>query len=89
MIFREATIQDILQIQIVRNAVKENMLTSPDLVPNVDVEDYITRRGKGWVCVIDNMVVGFSIVSVMDHNIWALFVTPKYEEKKLASNYTI
>jgi hypothetical protein len=28
MIFREATIEDILQIQLVRNAVKENKLSS-------------------------------------------------------------
>ena len=79
MIFREATIQDIQQIQVVRNAVKENMLSNPALVPDVDVEDYITRRGKGWVCVIDVVVVGFSIADLVDHNIWALFVDPTCE----------
>jgi GNAT superfamily N-acetyltransferase len=81
MNFRQATIQDIEQIQIVRNAVKENMLSNPALVPDADVEDYITRRGKGWVCVIDNAVVGFSIVSVLDQNVWALFVDPGSEAK--------
>lgn len=81
MIFREATIQDIQQIQVVRNAVKENMLSNPALVPDADVEDYITRRGKGWVCVIDDVVVGFSIADLVDHNIWALFVDPNSEAK--------
>jgi GNAT superfamily N-acetyltransferase len=81
MIFREATIQDIQQIQVVRNAVKENMLSNPALVPDNDVEDYITRRGKGWVCVIDDVVVGFSIADLVDHNIWALFVDPDLEAK--------
>ncbi len=81
MIFREATIQDIKQIQVVRNAVKENMLSNPALVPDSDVKDYITTRGKGWVCVIDDVVVGFSIADLVDHNIWALFVDPNCEAK--------
>lgn len=78
MIFREATINDIPQIQVVRNAVKENQLSDPALVPDKDVEDYLFRRGKGWVCEIDKTIVGFSIVSVIDHNVWALFVLPGY-----------
>lgn len=81
MIFREATILDIQQIQVVRNAVKENMLSNPALVPDADVQDYISRRGKGWVCVIDNVVAGFSIADLVDHNIWALFVDPNCEAK--------
>jgi len=81
MIFREATIPDIQQIQVVRNAVKENMLSNSALVPDSAVEDYITRRGKGWVCVIDDVVVGFSIADLVDHNIWALFVDPSCEAK--------
>ncbi len=81
MIFREATIEDIKQIQIVRNAVKENTLSNPALVTDADVQDYIVRRGKGWVCVIDNVVVGFSIVDLVEHNIWALFVHPDAEGK--------
>ncbi len=81
MMFREAVVNDIEQIQVVRNAVKENVLTNPALVPDKDVQDYITRRGKGWVCVIDNVVVGFAIADLVDHNIWALFVDPTYDAK--------
>lgn len=81
MIFREAHISDIEQIQVVRNAVKENTLSNPALVPDSDVEDYILNRGKGWVCIIDDVVVGFSIADLVDHNIWALFVHPDYEAK--------
>jgi GNAT superfamily N-acetyltransferase len=81
VIFREAKIADIPQIQMVRNSVKENTLSDPALVPDKDVEDYITRRGKGWVCEIDNIIIGFSIVSVTDHNVWALFINPGYEKK--------
>ncbi len=81
MIFREALITDIPQIQIVRNEVKENVLSDPSLVNDKDVEDFITRRGKGWVCEIDNRIVGFAIADLKDNNIWALFIQPGYEGK--------
>jgi GNAT superfamily N-acetyltransferase len=81
MIFREAVLSDIPQIQVVRNSVTENTLSNPDLVPDKDVEDYIINRGKGWVCVIDKTIVGFAIVSVTDNNVWALFIQPGYDKK--------
>jgi GNAT superfamily N-acetyltransferase len=81
MIYREAQITDIAQMQVVRNSVKENMLSNPALVPDKDVEDYITRRGKGWVCEIDGNIVGFSIADLQDHNIWALFMHPDFEAR--------
>jgi len=81
MIFREAQIADIKQIQVVRNSVKENMLSDPALVPDSDVEDFITKRGKGWVCEIDGEIVGFAIADLVDHNIWALFMHPDHEAK--------
>ena len=81
MVFREAEIRDIAQIQFVRNAVKENMLSDPALVPDKDVEEYMTNRGKGWVCEIDNTVVGFAIADLVDNNVWALFIHPDFEAK--------
>lgn len=38
MAFREATLQDIPQIQIVRYSVKENVLSDPGLVTDEDCE---------------------------------------------------
>lgn len=81
MIFREAHINDIKQIQVVRNAVKENTLSDPALVTDADCQEYLFNRGKGWVCLNEDVVVGFSIVDVEDKNIWALFVHPDYEKK--------
>ena len=81
MIYREAEIKDIAQIQIVRNAVKENRLSDPALVPDKDVEEYMTKRGKGWVCEIDGTIAGFAIADIVDKNIWALFVNPDFEAK--------
>jgi GNAT superfamily N-acetyltransferase len=79
MIVREANKGDIQQMQFVRNAVKENMLSDPALVPDEDVAEYIIKRGKGWVCVIHSEIAGFAIVDVIDNNVWALFVHPDFE----------
>jgi GNAT superfamily N-acetyltransferase len=81
MTFREAQSVDIPQMQIVRNSVKENPLSNPALVPDKDVDDYINHRGKGWVCIVDNKVVGFAIVSISDSNVWALFIQPGFDKK--------
>jgi GNAT superfamily N-acetyltransferase len=79
--FREATIADIPQIQVVRNAVKENRLSNPDLVTNADCESFIIQRGKGWVCEMNEMIVGFAIVDLKEENVWALFLLPEFEKR--------
>lgn len=79
MIFREALLSDIDQIMVVRFSVKENQLSNPALVTEGDCEMYLTELGKGWVCELDGIVVGFSIVDLINNNIWALFVKPEHE----------
>jgi GNAT superfamily N-acetyltransferase len=79
MIFREAQVKDIPQIQIVRNSVKENMLSNPALVSDKDCEEFITIRGKGWVCETEGKIVGFAIADLKENNIWALFLHPGFE----------
>jgi GNAT superfamily N-acetyltransferase len=81
MIIRLAKTEDIPQIQVVRNSVKENMLSDPSLVPDKDVEDYINNRGRGWVCEINGEIAGFAIVSVTDYNVWALFIQPGHDKQ--------
>jgi GNAT superfamily N-acetyltransferase len=81
MIIRIATIADIKQIQIVRNAVKENTLSDPNLVTDEDCAAFMTVRGKGWVCEIDDEIIGFSIVDLKENNIWALFLKPEFEKQ--------
>ncbi len=83
MIFREAYIDDIQQMQVVRNAVKENVLSNPDLIKDADYIPFITVNGKGWVCEISEQVVGFAIVDLKEKNIWALFVHPDFEAKRI------
>ncbi len=69
MHIREAKLDDIKQIQIVRNSVTENTLSNPDLVTDKDCEEYMFVRGKGWVCEMENKIVGFAIVDFKDNNI--------------------
>ena len=81
MIFREAHINDIAQIQIVRHSVKENVLSDPSLVTDKDCEEFLTVRGKGWICEANEKIVAFAIIDVKEKNIWALFVHPEYEQQ--------
>lgn len=81
MLYREAQVADIPQYMAVRMAVKENQLSSPDRVTEQDNIDYLTRRGKGWVCEADGQIVGFAIADLQDHSIWALFVHPNYDRQ--------
>lgn len=79
MLLREATINDIPQIQQVRNSVTENTLSNPNLVTDEDCKEFITKRGKGWVYEVNGEIVGFAIVDLQDKNIWALFLRPAFE----------
>ncbi len=81
MKFREADAKDIDGIQIVRRLVKENRLSDPGLVSDQDVSDFISDRGKGWVCEEGDETLGFAIADLMENNIWALFIHPEHEGK--------
>ena len=81
MVFRHAETPDIKNMQIIRNAVRENVLSDPALVPDTDLEKYINHRGKGWVCFDEGRMAGFCIADLIDDNIWALFVLPGMEGK--------
>ena len=70
MTIRDARIDDIGQIQIVRNSVIENTLSNPNLVTDEDCKEFLTIRGKGWVCEIDGRIIGFAIVDLKEKNIW-------------------
>ncbi len=85
MVFREAEIRDIKQIQLVRNSVTENVLSNPALVSDADCEEFLTQRGKGWICEIEARLVGFAIADLKENNIWALFIHPEYEGKGIGS----
>ncbi len=84
MIFRQALVNYIKQMQTVRNAVKENTLSDPSLISDDQYKEFITTSGKGWVCEVENTIVGFAIADLKEHNIWALFIEPAFEKKRIA-----
>jgi ribosomal protein S18 acetylase RimI-like enzyme len=51
------------------------------LVTNEDCKEYLTKRGRGWVCEANGEIVGFAIADLKDKNIWALFVKPDFERR--------
>jgi len=81
MIIREAVPEDIKQMQVVRNLVKENVLSDPSVVTDEACYEYIAIRGKGWVCEVNQQIVGFAIADLKDNSIWALFVDPAFERQ--------
>jgi pyridoxamine 5'-phosphate oxidase len=86
IIIREAFVDDIPTIQIVRHTVRENKLSDPKLVTDEDCKDYITNRGKGWVAVNSSQeIIGFAIVDLVENSVWALFLRPDYEQKGIGS----
>lgn len=80
MVLREANSNDIEGMSAVRMSVKENILNNPALVTTQDYQNYLTTHGKGWLCEIDNKIVGFAIVDTVENNIWALFVKPGFDK---------
>lgn len=46
MLFREATIKDIVEIMNVRMSVLENVLNTPGLVTERDCKEYLTQKEK-------------------------------------------
>lgn len=85
MHIRPAFTADIPQIQEVRHSVKENTLSDPSLVTDADCEDYLNRRGRGWVAEEEGRIHAFAIVDFQDHNVWALFVRPEWEGRGIGS----
>lgn len=85
MIFREATIGDIPALSEIRLSVKQNVLSDPRKVTHEMYADYLSVSGKGWLCEIDGEVVGFSVASLGDASIWALFVKPEYEGRGIGT----
>lgn len=79
MLFREADIADIPALFEVRMAVTENVLSDPRKVTPEIFADYLSVSGKGWLCEVEGRAVGFSVASLRDASIWALFVRPGYE----------
>ena len=79
VVFREATVADVPAMSEVRLSVRENVLSDPRKVTREMYVAYLGEAGKGWLCEEGGEVVGFSVASLADASIWALFVRPEHE----------
>jgi GNAT superfamily N-acetyltransferase len=80
---REATVADIPRLQVIRAAVRENILSNPGLVTVPDYELHIVGPGKSWVHEVDGTIVGFASAHPAPASIWALFIDPAHERRGL------
>ena len=81
MLFRIATAADWDAMMELRLAVKENILVNTGAVTSQHFEDMLANGGQGWVCETNAAMLGFAIVDLAQHNIWALFVHPNHDRK--------
>ena len=75
---RPARAEDWDAVMALRLSVRENRLSDPSRVTQAIYEDYILRRGRGWVAEEGGIVLGFCIAA-LDGEVWALFVRPGCE----------
>lgn len=94
MNFRQATAADVNRMIDIRTSANENVLSDPSQATTKAYLDYLSHQGRGWVCEVDEQVVGFCIADKVNHRIWALFIEPDYESMgigkqllQLAVNY--
>jgi GNAT superfamily N-acetyltransferase len=81
---RPATRADIPRLQVIRAAVRENVLRNPGRVTTRDYEEHIDGRGRTWVAEQGGEVVGFVSADGLQQWLWALFVEPGHEGRGVA-----
>lgn len=76
---RAAVTADIPAMHVIRLAVRENTLSSPDRISPADYVAALTR-GRGWVAEVAGLIIGFAFGDTSG-NVWALFVHPDHEHQ--------
>ena len=84
VVVRVAVQSDIPGMHRVRLAVRENRLTS-SAITEKDYVPAIEETGRGWVAEENGVVLGFAVGNKTTGNIWALFVDPDQEGRRLGS----
>lgn len=82
--YRVARVEDIPEMTLIRNAVRENALVNTVIVAD-DYVQAMTVDGRAWVCEVDGTVVGFSCGRLVQGDIWALFIRESYEGRGIGS----
>jgi GNAT superfamily N-acetyltransferase len=77
---RIAVDDDIPLMHRIRMSVVENRLSDPSRVQPAHYHAML-RSGRGWVCEVDGVVVGFAMADLANHSVWALFVEARHERR--------
>ena len=90
MIFREIKESDLDELLIVRSSTDENRLTIEEL-NNLGINSKTTSEKmqhdlKGWLCEVDNRIVGFSMGFAETGEMWVIAVLPDYIQKGIGTN---
>ncbi|MEM6994217.1 MAG: GNAT family N-acetyltransferase [Myxococcota bacterium] len=78
--YRLARAADIPVLMEIRNNVRENRLVNT-VLSTQDYAQALMVDGRGWVCEVDDTVVGFACGRRIQGDVWALFVRQAHEGK--------
>jgi GNAT superfamily N-acetyltransferase len=92
-VFREISEQDVAELIEVRVLTHENHLTREELFSmGITVESVKAKlKGsyKGWLCSVDNKVVGFAMGDRATGELWVIAVLPAYIGQGIGSKLII
>jgi ribosomal protein S18 acetylase RimI-like enzyme len=85
MHFREMTPADLPDTFRIRTAAKENPFPMEALISagitEASVTQMLATTHRGWVCEVDETIIGFAIGNRSDGEFWVIAVLPEHEGK--------
>jgi ribosomal protein S18 acetylase RimI-like enzyme len=83
VVFRDITSADVPSLFYVRTRTRENRLSLEELtrlgITETSVNERLSSSHKGWLCEIDNAVVGFCMADRSAGELWVIAVLPDFE----------
>lgn len=90
---RPALLSDVPDVFRVRTSVRENHLSIEQLaqmgITEEAVAEMIAASACAWVAVVDDEVVGFSMIDVDEASLFAAFVLPAFEGRGLGKKLVL
>jgi ribosomal protein S18 acetylase RimI-like enzyme len=89
MTFREIIVADVPDLFPVRVATRENTLSLQELhalgITIDSVRKQIASTHRGWLCEVNNRVIGFSMGNRQTGEMWVIAVLPEFEDMGVGS----
>ncbi len=89
MTFREIQIEDVPALFGVRTSTTENAFSLEELqtagITERSVSIMLQSTHKGWLCEVNQQVVGFSIGNIATGELWVIAVLPEFEGRGIGS----